>query len=152
MPAGQYLRRAIEPIIALIILIGVTIAMAIAFTSWLLGFWGVHSTIHGQAIEVYEDSYYSVSNHTLYLHLKTHIDPEAILWFEVANAGNITNVSIVEVLSGHVWLADDKIIAKEGSEFWVAIRTSQVIPAGSMVYFKIYTEKGYVIWGNTISK
>jgi hypothetical protein len=152
LPARVSPRRAMEPVVALIILVGVAIAVALAFASWMLGFWSVHSTIHGQAIDIYEDSYYSAENHTLYLHLKTHIDPEAILWFEVTGAGNVTSINVVRVLSGDVQVVDEKVIAKVGSEFWIAIETSNTVPAGTMVYFKIYTEKGYVVWGNTISR
>ncbi|MEB3816862.1 MAG: hypothetical protein LRS46_02860 [Desulfurococcales archaeon] len=146
MKRGNSKRRSIEPVVALIILIAATIAVSIAFVSWLVGFWNIHSTIHGQAIEIFGDSYFDSKSSTLYLHIKTHIDPTATLWFKVDDA-SIVDIRIVNTTTGSAEIVNGRVVASVGSEFWVALKVSKSIPSGTQVYFKVYTEKGYVYWG-----
>ncbi|MEB2836242.1 MAG: hypothetical protein GSR80_000264 [Desulfurococcales archaeon] len=144
-------RRAIDPVVSLIIIIAATIAVALAFASWMYGFWGVHARVHGQLVEIYDDTYFNSSNSTLMIHVKVHIDPSAVLWVEVPGA-HITSVSLGKIVSGSPQVVDGKVYAPVGSEFWLAVRLDRSYPAGTTVYFRIYTEKGYVFWFSCLSK
>lgn len=139
------MRRGIEPVVAEIILIVVTIAIVIAFASWMFGFWNVHSTSHTQGLQFYPDSYVSSDGSEIYLHLKTHMDPAITFYVDVPGY-TVSDVQITQVITGDITVdANNKVTAKIGSEFWLKVVLSSPL-SDTDVKVKIYSDKGYVYW------
>ncbi len=136
------MRRGLEPVIATIIIIAITLGIAIAFIGWMWGFWGTHSTVHAEALQFYSDSYFSGSD--IYLHVKTHLNPEARFKVSVPGYG-INSIEVYKVEAGQVRVDNGVIIAKVGSDFWIKISLDRPI-SSSEIRIKIYSDLGYLYW------
>ena len=139
-------RRCIDPVIALIILIGVAVAIAVAFAGWALNLWNVQSKA-GEAIQV-AGSTYDPETGILKIRLIVHIKPKAVIYkIDVTGAGISRYwVDNSDVEAGTVTYDSDtgKIIASVGSKFWVSIQLANPKPPGTSVEIRIYTETGYM--------
>ena len=141
-------QRCIDPLVALIVLIGVTIAIAVAFAGWAVNLWNTQSRVL-EAIRV-TGHVYTPENRTLKLRLVVHMKPKAeiykvdIVGVEVGSTGVNYWVDKVEV--GNVIQDDGRITAPVGSKFWIGISLpgTKPVPPGTAVEVRIYTESGYL--------
>ncbi len=139
----MYRRRCIDPLIALIILIGVTITIAVAFASWAMGLWNTQSRVV-EAITI-EGSQYTPSNYTLKILLHVHMKPKAVI-YKVTISGEEVEYWLDSIEVGAVTFdqSTGKIIAPVGSKFWLGAKLPKPLPSGTAVEVRIYTETGYM--------
>ena len=70
------LRRGIEPIIAVVILVAVTLVIAIGVIGWIMGWWGAFGAT--ETLQNFPDSY--IQGTTLYLHVKNTGSAAAVIY------------------------------------------------------------------------
>ena len=135
--------RCLDPLIALIILIGVTITIAVAFASWTMGLWNAQSRVV-EAIAI-EGSQYTPSNYTLKILLHVHMKPKAVI-YKVTISGEQVEYWLDSIEVGAVTFdqSTGKIIAPVGSKFWLGAKLPKPLPSGTAVEVRIYTETGYM--------
>ncbi|MCE4629131.1 MAG: hypothetical protein F7C82_02515, partial [Desulfurococcales archaeon] len=96
-------------------------------------------------LQFYPDSYISQNRSVIYLHLKTHIDPEITFYVDVPGY-TVSDVKVTQIVAGDVTVdVNNKVTAKIGSEFWIKIVLNTPI-SDSDVEVKIYSDQGYVYW------
>jgi len=71
------LYRGIEPIIAVVILVAITLVIAIGVIGWIMGWWGTFGAT--ESLQFYPDSYIQGSQH-VYLHLKNTGSASAVIY------------------------------------------------------------------------
>jgi type IV secretory pathway VirB3-like protein len=146
-PVRKRMISGINYTLSTIIIISITILISIVFVSWITNYWNIHESKYGQAIQIYPDSYFDKETNSIYLHIKTHIDPAAKIWIEVPGF-EIINFKIVYVISGNPKIYNGYVFSPIGSDFWIEIKIAGNTSNIQTVYFKLYTEKGYVYWGS----
>jgi len=94
---SKLLRRGIEPIIAVVILVAVTLVIAIGVIGWIMGWWGSMGAtesliIYGDSkLTLQTDSTGSVTNVVVTLHVANKGSASAVIYkVEVANVGETT--------------------------------------------------------------
>ena len=142
---SKLLRRGIEPIIAVVILVAVTLVIAIGVIGWIMGWWGTFGATEN--LQPYPDSYIQCQAQqqggqaqcTLYLHLKNVGSASAVIYkIEISgvetrtDTGNFTG-SIVK--GGTVG---------PGTEDTLTIPLSGSYTSGANYLVKIYTRAGNV--------
>ncbi|MEM1816984.1 MAG: archaellin/type IV pilin N-terminal domain-containing protein [Desulfurococcaceae archaeon] len=131
--------KGIEPIIAVVILVAVTLVIAIGVIGWIMGWWGTFGAT--ESIRVYPDSY--ITGNTLYLHIKNEGSAAAVIYkIEVSGLGtaSITNTNGLDTLSG------GEVKVNPGAEGWItcSLGTATAV-AGTRYQVTIYTRAGNVI-------
>lgn len=136
---NRLLRRGIEPIIAVVILVAVTLVIAIGVIGWIMGWWGTFGAT--ESLQFYPDSYIQVQNTggTLYLHLKNTGSASAVIYkVEISGVETITTTPNFEgetVKSGTV---------PPGTEDTLTITLTSSYTSGANYLVKIYTRAGNV--------
>ncbi|MEM3975878.1 MAG: archaellin/type IV pilin N-terminal domain-containing protein [Desulfurococcaceae archaeon] len=132
--------KGIEPIIAVVILVAVTLVIAIGVIGWIMGWWGTFGAT--ESIRVYPDSY--ITGNTLYLHIKNEGSAAAVIYkIEVSGLGTAditgTNGTLGEPSGGEVKV-------DPGAEGWItcSLGTATAV-AGTRYQVTIYTRAGNVI-------
>jgi hypothetical protein len=119
----------IEPIIAVVILVAVTLVVAIGVISWLMGWWGSMGAT--ESLQIYPDSYIEVGNpNKLYLHIKNTGTATAVIF----------KVEIVGV--GTVEPGDTPLTP--GQEDTLQLQFSNTVTPGVNYQVKVYTKSGGV--------
>jgi flagellin-like protein len=74
------LSKGIEPIIAVVILIAVTLVIAIGVIGWIMGWWGTLGST--EQLQFYPDSYINATTDSekLYLHVKNTGSASAVIY------------------------------------------------------------------------
>jgi len=145
--------KALEPVIAVVIIVAVALVITIGFVGWITGFWSNFITTHSESIYIYPDSYYNVTEKALYLHLKTNIKPKVIISGIKVDELEVQSLSLRTLVSGSVEVNDNgDVVASVGSEFWLKVITSGAPSAGSTVHVKLYTDSGFVYWSDVQTK
>jgi flagellin-like protein len=123
------LRRGIEPIIAVVILVAVTLVIAIGVIGWIMGWWGAFGAT--ETLQNFPDSY--IQDRTLYLHVKNTGSAAAVIY----------KVEVPGVAS-----ADIDSTVSPGQEITLQIPLNligdQQFVAGTTYQVKIYTRAGNV--------
>ncbi len=140
------MRRGIHPALTVIILVAVTIAIAVAAVSWMLGVFNSEQTQVSEGITFYSDSYFNSTNNTVYLHIKVHLKPMVVITDYRVVGANVTKVWIDRVISGSAWMNGTSIYAKVGSELIIGISVDKSFSPGTLVKVALYTSTGYVYW------
>ena len=122
--------RGISPVIATVMILAVTVAIAVAVIGWITGLWG-SLTGGTEQLQIYPDSYINATTDTIYLHVRNTGSADAtITRIDVEGLGQVTNPNVTVVRAGEtVWI--------QGSLSGDAI-------AGSSYNVKIYTANGNV--------
>jgi flagellin-like protein len=123
------LSKGIEPIIAVVILIAVTLVIAIGVIGWIMGWWGTLGST--EQLQFYPDSYINATTDSekLYLHVKNTGSASAVIYkIEISGVGTVTY--------------DDTISA--GAEKTLEISLSGTYTPGANYLVKIYTKAGNV--------
>jgi hypothetical protein len=127
----------IEPIIAVVILVAVTLVIAIGVIGWIMGWWGTFGAT--ESLQFYPDSYIDVANKQLFLHLKNTGSASAVIYkIEISGVETLTDTAGFNggtVKSGTVG---------PGTEDILTIQLGQTYTAGANYLVKIYTRAGNV--------
>ncbi|MEM2407508.1 MAG: archaellin/type IV pilin N-terminal domain-containing protein [Ignisphaera sp.] len=125
------LYRGIEPIIAVVILVAITLVIAIGVIGWIMGWWGTFGAT--ESIKIFPDSYINSTNRRLILHLKNEGSATAVI-YKIELTGGLT-----------VNLAGDLTVSP-GVESTETISIAGGNPiSGTNYQVKIYTRAGNVI-------
>ncbi len=134
--------RGIEPIIAVVILVAVTLVIAIGVIGWIMGWWGTFGAT--ESLQFYPDSY--VSGTTLYLHLKNTGSAAAVIYkIEISGLGTVTSVSVPGTTTGITTTQQPIITVNPGAEGTiVATIDGNPAVAGANYLVRVYTRAGNV--------
>ncbi|MEM3973505.1 MAG: archaellin/type IV pilin N-terminal domain-containing protein [Ignisphaera sp.] len=128
------LYKGIEPIIAVVILVAVTLVIAIGVIGWIMGWWGTMGAT--ESVRVYPDSYINASNKVLYLHVKNEGSASAVIYkVEIVGVTTITT-------SG---AATTETTITPGQETTLTLSFNANVVAGTNYQVKVYTKAGNVI-------
>ena len=138
---SKLLRRGIEPIIAVVILVAVTLVIAIGVIGWIMGWWGTFGAT--ESLQFYPDSYINVTNNKLYLHLKNAGSASAVIYkIEISGVETLTSTA---QFSGASPTAVTSGTIPPGTEVVLEIQVSQgKYTSGANYLVKIYTRAGNV--------
>ncbi|MCC6053844.1 MAG: hypothetical protein LM589_00790 [Thermosphaera sp.] len=130
--------RGIEPIIAVVILVAVTLVIAIGVIGWIMGWWGTFGAT--ESLQFYPDSYIDVAKNQLLLHLKNTGSASAVIYkIEISGVETLTDTA--DFKGGTV---KDGTVGP-GTEDILTISISQgKYTAGANYLVKIYTRAGNV--------
>ena len=125
--------RGIEPIIAVVILVAVTLVIAIGVIGWIMGWWGTMGAT--ESLQIFPDSYIEIGkpsgNNTLHLHVKNTGTATAVIYkVEVVGVSTISNLT-------------KSLKAGEEDPDWT-LTFSETVTAGTNYQVKIYTKAGNV--------
>jgi flagellin-like protein len=121
--------RGIEPIIAVVILVAVTLVIAIGVIGWIMGWWGTMGAT--ESLQIFPDSNITISNqtHTLYLHVKNTGTATAVIY----------KIEIVGVNTTYTTTS-----LTPGNETTLIIQFTGTATAGANYQVKLYTKAGNV--------
>jgi len=134
------LSRGIEPIIAVVILVAVTLVIAIGVIGWIMGWWGTFGAT--ESLQFYPDSYIDTSGTPiLYLHLKNTGSASAVIYkIEIAGVTTLTDTG--NFAGGAV--QGGTIGAGVEATLTITLGEDVTITAGANYLVKIYTKAGNV--------
>jgi flagellin-like protein len=141
---NKLLKRGIEPIIAVVILVAITLVIAIGVIGWIMGWWGTFGAT--ESLQFYPDSYIDTSG-KLYLHIKNAGSASAVIYkVEVSGIGTATQASVVAAQGSINTGANAEVTVAPGAEGTVEfdIKLSGSPVAGANYLVKIYTRAGNV--------
>jgi FlaG/FlaF family flagellin (archaellin) len=129
----------IEPIIAVVILVAVTLVIAIGVIGWIMGWWGTFGAT--ESLQIYPDSYIDAANNKLYLHLKNTGSASAVIYkIEISGVETLTNTDNFkgDTVQG--------CTVGPGTEdtLTISLSPTQTYTAGANYLVKIYTRAGNV--------
>lgn len=131
--------KGIEPIIAVVILVAVTLVIAIGVIGWIMGWWGTFGAT--ESIRVYPDSY--ITNDMLYLHIKNEGSAAAVIYkIEVSGLGTANITDTNGTLDKP---SDGEVKVDPGAEGWIECSLGTAAVAGTRYQVTIYTRAGNVI-------
>jgi len=122
--------RGISPVIATVIILAVTVAIAVAVIGWITGLWG-SLTGGTEQLQIYPDTYIQVNNGscTLYLHVGNTGSADAVIYkVEIGGVNSTT--------------ADNTL--KPGEDTTLTYNITGTCIAGSSYNIKVYTKNGNV--------
>jgi len=137
------LSKGIEPIIAVVILIAVTLVIAIGVIGWIMGWWGTLGAT--EILQIYPDSKIIIANNTyLELHIQNKGTADsAINKIEVAGKTltkfNNTSPDCPDIVTA----ANNRLIIKPGTDVTIYIQLTNVNATPGVAYsLTIYTTTG----------
>jgi flagellin-like protein len=122
--------RGIEPIIAVVILVAVTLVIAIGVIGWIMGWWGTMGAV--ESLQIFPDSYIDSSG-KLVLHIKNTGSATAVIY----------KVEIVGVGTADLGGADKSLSPGAEETAWI-LQFAGSVTAGTNYQVKIYTKAGNV--------
>lgn len=139
------LSKGIEPIIAVVILIAVTLVIAIGVIGWIMGWWGTLGAT--EVLQIFPDSKIIIESDgtpTLELHIQNKGTADsAINKIEVAGKTITKFISSDDNCPNVVGVANDRLIIKPGVDVTIYITLSNVNVAPGVAYsLTIYTTVG----------
>ncbi|MEM1525495.1 MAG: archaellin/type IV pilin N-terminal domain-containing protein [Ignisphaera sp.] len=144
------LYKGIEPIIAVVILVAITLVIAIGVIGWIMGWWGTFGAT--ESLKIYPDSYIQVksgnNNDVLILHIKNEGSAAAVIYkIEVVGLKTIDNV--VGALNNSIPTSfsaqGNDLVIPPGAEDTAEINLNVDAIAGTNYKVNIYTRAGNVI-------
>uniref|UniRef100_A0A7C4FD84 Type IV pilin n=1 Tax=Ignisphaera aggregans TaxID=334771 RepID=A0A7C4FD84_9CREN len=129
MKLGKLLRRGIEPIIAVVILVAITLVIAIGVIGWIMGWWGAFGAT--ETLQTFPDSY--IQGNTLYLHVKNTGSAAAVI-YKVEVPGIASTDTTLTIGPGEEQTLNIPLTPQSGQQF----------VAGTTYQVKIYTMAGNV--------
>ena len=118
--------RGISPVIATVIILAVTIAIAVAVIGWITGLFGA-ATGGTEQLQIYPDSFINATSKQLLLH--------------VQNKGGDVTIYKVETCKETI---DTTITVTAGAETTLTINLTKDYSAGTVCDIKVYTKAGNV--------
>ena len=139
------LSKGIEPIIAVVILIAVTLVIAIGVIGWIMGWWGTLGATEN--LQFYPDSYINMSETQprLILHVKNTGSASAVIYkIEVAGIGTVTGTIDVTTTTTGAITAGAEVTVGPGAEGTLVATLPGNAIAGANYLVKVYTRAGNV--------
>jgi flagellin-like protein len=136
--------RGIEPIIAVVILVAVTLVIAIGVIGWIMGWWGTMGAT--ESLQLYPDSYakQNVNNSVVVLHIKNTGSASAVIYkVELIGVGTATSVSTGSV-TGSIIPSGTEVTINPGAEGYIEFTISGTVTPGTNYQVKVYTRAGNV--------
>ncbi len=136
---NKLLKRGIEPIIAVVILVAVTLVIAVGVIGWLMGWWGALGAT--EQLQIYGDTELKVSDSggTVTLHVGNRGSASAVIYkIEIVNFGETTQLT---TSSGTTVIT----VPPGGEAYITATITSTSggsLMAGANYIIKVYTKAG----------
>jgi hypothetical protein len=128
----------IEPIIAVVILVAVTLVIAIGVIGWIMGWWGTFGAT--ESLQFFPDSYIQVGNPSkLYLHIKNTGSASAVI-YKIEISGVETQTDTAGFTGGTV----SGGTVGPGTEDILTVELTGSYTAGANYLVKIYTRAGNV--------
>jgi len=143
------LSRGIEPIIATIIIVAVTLVIAIAVIGWIMGWWGA-LTGGQESLQIMPDSILDASQKSVALHVKNVGGAAAVIYkVEVSGTGcTATGTAGLSTGAGLTSTTTDGIVVSPGADgtFTASFDQQQQcsLTPGATYNVKIYTKAGNV--------
>jgi len=133
--------RGIEPIIAVVILVAVTLVIAIGVIGWIMGWWGTMGAT--ESLQFYPDSNITTgASPILYLHLKNTGSASAVIYkIEISGVTTITTPAAGGAGTDVATLAPGQETTLSIS---INLPTGTSVTAGSNYVVKVYTRAGNV--------
>ena len=139
---NRLLRRGIEPIIAVVILVAVTLVIAIGVIGWLMGWWGALGAT--EQLQIYGDTKLQVSSGgggTVTLHVGNRGSASAVIYkIEIVNFGETTQLTTSNGATTTV------ITVPPGGEAYITATITSSgdgsLMAGANYIIKVYTKAG----------
>jgi flagellin-like protein len=132
--------RGIEPIIAVVILVAVTLVIAIGVIGWIMGWWGTFGAT--ESLQFYPDS--SIQEGTLYLHVKNTGSAAAVIYkIEISGLTTVNTGFAFTTVSASTSGTLSEVTIGPGTEGYIVVQASNAI-AGANYLVKIYTRAGNV--------
>ena len=137
------LSRGIEPIIAVVILVAVTLVIAIGVIGWIMGWWGTFGAT--ESLQFYPDSYINATSNVLVLHVKNTGSASAVIYkIEVAGIGTVTGaITTTGSVTGTI-ITGTEVTVGPGAEGTLVATLPANALAGANYLVKIYTRAGNV--------
>ncbi|MEM1644642.1 MAG: archaellin/type IV pilin N-terminal domain-containing protein [Ignisphaera sp.] len=137
------LYKGIEPIIAVVILVAITLVIAIGVIGWIMGWWGTFGAT--ESLKIYPDSY--IEGNTLHLHIKNEGSATAVIYkIEVSGLGSGTSISSINTVVGTITTTTDtQVVVSPGAEGTIIVKIGGSAVAGTRYQVSIYTRAGNVI-------
>jgi flagellin-like protein len=131
--------RGIEPIIAVVILVAVTLVIAIGVIGWIMGWWGTFGAT--ESLQFYPDSNITISpSPKLYLHLKNTGSASAVIYkIEISGVTTITTPA-----TGGAGTDVATLSPGQETTLPIDLPTGTTVTAGSNYVVKVYTRAGNV--------
>ncbi|MEM1721551.1 MAG: archaellin/type IV pilin N-terminal domain-containing protein [Ignisphaera sp.] len=140
------LYRGIEPIIAVVILVAITLVIAIGVIGWIMGWWGTFGAT--ESIKIYPDSYIdsNLTRPQLILHLKNEGSATAVIYKIELTGGLTVNMTgwTVSGTSANTG-AGNEVTVSPGAEGTITLGISGTPISGTSYQVKLYTRAGNVI-------
>jgi flagellin-like protein len=130
---NRLLRKGIEPIIAVVILVAVTLVIAIGVVGWIMGWWGTLGAT--ESLQFYPDSYIQIGagQNTLILHVKNSGSASAVIYkVEITGVATITTPGT------------DVATLAPGQETEIRLPFTETVTAGANYLVRVYTRAGNV--------
>ena len=136
--------RGISPVIATVIILAVTVAIAVAVIGWITGLFGA-ATGGTEQLQLMPDSNITVtsSGSKLYLHVVNKGGDVTIYKIEVSGVGaaSIANATV----TGDMQVNNDgTITVKAGADGWIVASLNGNAVPGTSYTVKVYTKNGNV--------
>uniref|UniRef100_A0A832FW67 DUF4352 domain-containing protein n=1 Tax=Ignisphaera aggregans TaxID=334771 RepID=A0A832FW67_9CREN len=145
------LYKGIEPIIAVVILVAITLVIAIGVIGWIMGWWGTFGAT--ESLKIYPDSYIQVksgnNSDVLILHIKNEGSAAAVI-YKIEVVGLKTIDKVVDALNNNIPTSfraqGNDLVIPPGAEDTAEINLNDVDAiAGTNYKVNIYTRAGNVI-------
>jgi flagellin-like protein len=138
---NKLLKRGIEPIIAVVILVAITLVIAIGVIGWIMGWWGTFGAT--ESLQFYPDS--EIKDSTLYLHVKNTGSASAVIYkVEVSGLGTGTVTTVSNGYNIHTNGNDVTVSAGGEGTILFNLPPGASPVAGANYLVKIYTRAGNV--------
>ncbi len=156
--------RGISPVIATIIILAVTIAIAVAVIGWITGLFG--ASVGGtEQLQIMPDSYINASSNVLHLHivnkgsdvtiykieivgLYTVTEGDTNSYYLLSTAGDVTDTSTQPGDAVNTqWTTNNPLVINAGSDVWVLAKNTgatTTATSGTMYTVRVYTKAGNV--------
>ena len=141
--------RGISPVIATVIILAVTIAIAVAVIGWITGLFGA-TTSGTEQLQIYPDSYINGTAKTLHLHIvnkgsditiyKITTCKEEITSFTYSLASS----DIIPTTTTANATNANSIVVGAGFDGWLNVNLTKTYTAGTNCEVKVYTKAGNV--------
>ena len=133
--------RGIEPIIAVVILVAVTLVIAIGVIGWIMGWWGTMGAT--ESLQIYPDSYINTTSKQLTLHVKNTGSAAAVIYkIEVVGLSTSGSIGTLAGATG-ITPSGTEVTVNPGGEGTITVGVTGAVP-GTNYQVKIYTKAGNV--------
>ncbi len=145
--------RGISPVIATVIILAVTIAIAVAVIGWITGLFGA-TTGGTEQLQIMPDSNITITATgvtKLYLHVVNKGSDVTIYKISVSSLGD-ADLANANVTGNIIKNGDGTITVKAGADGWIVATLPKQAVAGTSYTVKVYTKNGNEFTGTVTAQ